>query len=366
MQKIKFIDGLRGWASLAVLIFHIFPCLIFQGIENPILSKMSFFGVRAVLIFFILSGFPLSIGLLKQQEREREREGCIVASKIISRYFRLAVPYLCASFIVFLLVKCGLSFYKYLPESLRFDWWTYAYSNFNVSIKNLLSFSLHDIFFTQAFLPSVEYTGVYYITNLWTMSVEFFGSLIVYIYFLITSNSRSRCSVYILSIIVFYLLNSYYIYFIAGIMFAEFYLLDLSKLLPSNKLCKYYPYIFDVISITMLIFPASIIQDHRIYSICLVFAIMNSFIVKKLFECPLSGLLGKLSFSLYLIHIPIIISFSSYMLLNYPGIVNSEKILFIGLPTVVISIILAIIFYPIDKYSIILGKKIANVTLKQD
>ena len=74
MQKIKFIDGLRGWASLAVLIFHIFPCLIFQGIENPILSKMSFFGVRAVLIFFILSGFPLSIGLLKQQERERERE----------------------------------------------------------------------------------------------------------------------------------------------------------------------------------------------------------------------------------------------------------------------------------------------------
>ena len=72
MQKIKFIDGLRGWASLAVLIFHIFPCLIFQGIENPILSKMSFFGVRAVLIFFILSGFPLSIGLLKQQEREKD------------------------------------------------------------------------------------------------------------------------------------------------------------------------------------------------------------------------------------------------------------------------------------------------------
>lgn len=77
MQKIKFIDGLRGWASLAVLIFHIFPCLIFQGIENPILSKMSFFGVRAVLIFFILSGFPLSIGLLKQQEREREKDALL-------------------------------------------------------------------------------------------------------------------------------------------------------------------------------------------------------------------------------------------------------------------------------------------------
>ena len=77
MQKIKFIDGLRGWASLAVLIFHIFPCLIFQGIENPILSKMSFFGVRAVLIFFILSGFSLSIGLLKQQEREREKDALL-------------------------------------------------------------------------------------------------------------------------------------------------------------------------------------------------------------------------------------------------------------------------------------------------
>lgn len=120
--KNKLYRRTKGLASLAVLIFHIFPCLIFHGIENSVLSKMSFFGIRAVLVFFILSGFSLSIGLLKQtREREREREGCIIAQKVISRYFRLAIPCLCASFMVYVLVKCGLSFYKYLPESLRFN-----------------------------------------------------------------------------------------------------------------------------------------------------------------------------------------------------------------------------------------------------
>lgn len=267
---------------------------------------------------------------------------------------------------VYVLVKCGLSFYKYLPESPRFNWWTYAYSNFDVSVKNLMNFSLHDIFFTQAFIPSEQYSGVYYITNLWTMSIEFFGSIIVYMYFLIISNNRNRRNVYLLSFIVFYLLNSYYVYFIAGIIFAEFYLVDLSKLLPQNKLYKYYPYAFDLLSITLLIWHTNIIQDPRVYCICLVFSIMNGSLVRSFFECPLSRWLGKLSFSLYLVHIPVIISFGSYMLLNYPNMADSEKIFFIGLPAVIFSVILAVIFYPADKYSIILGKKIANITLKEN
>lgn len=229
-----------------------------------------------------------------------------------------------------------------------------------------MNFSLHDIFFTQAFIPSEQYSGVYYITNLWTMSIEFFGSIIVYMYFLIISNSRGRRNVYLLSFIVFYLLNSYYVYFIAGIIFAEFYLIDLSKLLPQNKLYKYYPYAFDLLSVTLLIWHTNIIQDPRVYCICLVFSIMNGSLVRSFFECPLSRWLGKLSFSLYLVHIPVIISFGSYMLLNYPNMADSEKIFFIGLPAVIFSVILAVIFYPADKYSIILGKKIANITLKEN
>lgn len=119
--KNKLYRRTKGLASLAVLIFHIFPCLIFHGIENSVLSKMSFFWHQGSIgIFYTIRFFSLD-RIVKTNKREREREGCIIAQKVISRYFRLAIPCLCASFMVYVLVKCGLSFYKYLPESLRFN-----------------------------------------------------------------------------------------------------------------------------------------------------------------------------------------------------------------------------------------------------
>jgi hypothetical protein len=60
--RVVFLDGVRGWASLMVVLSHLLPC--FLAITTPAYRHwyLTFVsdGNFAVYIFFVLSGFALS------------------------------------------------------------------------------------------------------------------------------------------------------------------------------------------------------------------------------------------------------------------------------------------------------------------
>jgi peptidoglycan/LPS O-acetylase OafA/YrhL len=74
--RLKYLDGVRGWAALSVLIFHsswelfgrVLPRL--RTISFPLLNN----GPLAVYIFFVLSGFVLSVGYLRTNDLELVRK----------------------------------------------------------------------------------------------------------------------------------------------------------------------------------------------------------------------------------------------------------------------------------------------------
>jgi peptidoglycan/LPS O-acetylase OafA/YrhL len=89
-MRFRFLDALRGWAAVVVLFHHIFidglPANRFMA-DRLFWSKCFFMnGTYAVCLFFVISGFSLSIGYLQSGDDRG------LARMAAGRYLRLAVP----------------------------------------------------------------------------------------------------------------------------------------------------------------------------------------------------------------------------------------------------------------------------------
>ena len=106
MKRIGEIDGVRGWAALCVLLFH----LVWETFGNlfPLIKvpylKLFFDGPMAVYVFFILSGDALSSGYIRSLNKN------LIYKLIIKRYFRLLGPILLSCLIVYFLLYFHLTF----------------------------------------------------------------------------------------------------------------------------------------------------------------------------------------------------------------------------------------------------------------
>jgi hypothetical protein len=88
--RFRFLDGLRGWAAVVVLLHHLFvdglPANSFMA-DRALWAKVFFLnGTLAVSVFFVISGFSLSIRYL--ETGDAGALGRVAAG----RYLRLALP----------------------------------------------------------------------------------------------------------------------------------------------------------------------------------------------------------------------------------------------------------------------------------
>lgn len=70
-QRITSLDGVRGWASLVVVIYHC-SLIAMPHLDNSLAAwltqspaKLAFAGTEAVLVFFVLSGFVVALPVLR-------------------------------------------------------------------------------------------------------------------------------------------------------------------------------------------------------------------------------------------------------------------------------------------------------------
>jgi peptidoglycan/LPS O-acetylase OafA/YrhL len=176
-RKIHSLDGLRGLAALSVVFSHIFT-IFYSYLHIGLLSKQvpgkyaeqlfnspfTFFykGNSAVMLFFVMSGFVLSYSLIRKGVSES-----FLKTAVLKRYIRLNIP-VAASILI-----CACLMY------------VHAFTFNDTGVKLPLSFAYTgEVSFIEAIKQSLYGAIIFGKQNynyvLWTIKIEFFGSLLVY------------------------------------------------------------------------------------------------------------------------------------------------------------------------------------------
>lgn len=184
-------DGLRGFAALNVVLAHFIgafiptllhynypwyfreekiPSLLYDVISSPIITFL-FNGHLPVLIFFVLSGYVLSMPI-----RDNKRE--LLKKRVLGRYFRLNIPIVFTLIVSYILLKNGF-YYNVETASVSgsTDWLNIFFYTQEKSLNDLLHMSLYD-----TLLNSKSYLN----PPLWTIHIEFLGSLYLLTFFIKT------------------------------------------------------------------------------------------------------------------------------------------------------------------------------------
>jgi peptidoglycan/LPS O-acetylase OafA/YrhL len=376
VDRVYFLDGIRGWASFAVLLSHIIMC--FLVLTTPLLKydrerfmadissgeyldilcgifiKFITDGHLAVLIFFVLSGYALSVGQLNLEKRK-------LAIAITSRYFRLMIPIFITSLIAYILLKLDLMYNLEVattPE--KSSDWLGTFYKFDASIKDVIKFSFYDVFFKY----DVEKT---YNSSLWTMPIEIIGSIMIYTYLgIFRATEKINWKVILPLTFALFIFKPLYSCFLIGYIIAE-----INKKYDDNDYLFFFKKNINNEIFFILIFLTSAIlstcyRDNDcvtcLFASCIVFSVSFSKNLKLFFSNRLSNYLGRISFPLYLIQIPIICSLSSFLFLKLPTLgfnVFASNIINLFL-TIVVSLISATLLLPIETISIKYSKKIGK------
>jgi peptidoglycan/LPS O-acetylase OafA/YrhL len=176
VQRLKFLDGLRGWAAVFVLLYHVFcDGIPFDAAFGSQLKLfVPFNGGVGVFIFFVVSGFSLSIDYLALGDR---RSWLRIT---FGRYFRLAIPIFFACLVVHIAMKLG----AIAPPSERLPRFQ-EFLTFTPTWEHLARFSSYGVFFDYDYRDS-------YIGPLWTMPYELAGSFIALLSALVFRHTRWR------------------------------------------------------------------------------------------------------------------------------------------------------------------------------
>ncbi|WEQ53251.1 acyltransferase family protein [Komagataeibacter oboediens] len=202
---IKYLDGIRGIASLSVVIFHFFHEAL--GSFVPVFRSRIFYtifdGHEDVMIFFILSGDALSISYLR-----RKIEKTIVYS-FIKRYFRLLFVVFVSSFSVYVLMKLHIDPYRKAQYILDNNSWVGEGLDFRPKFYDFLQYSFGKVFFGDAQNK--------YNIFLWTMQYEILGSFLVMLLCISTKYMKEPKAYILATSICLILFQSYVGLFMFGL-----------------------------------------------------------------------------------------------------------------------------------------------------
>lgn len=373
-KRLSYLEGLRGLAAIMVFLCH-FSYAFYYALYSGVVAESNmpgnldtliavtplnvlYNGKLAVRIFFLLCGYVICIKFFKTGDKK------YLVSGAIKRYFRLIVPILFIEVITYLLMKMGV-YHNGAAAVISHsqDW----FMTFNSEEPNFF------IMLKEAFVEAFFGKPYAYNNILWIIRYEFLGSLMVYGILYVTGKWKYRHILYII-LCALCIRNDYVCIFI-GMLLSD---LMQNKPVWFDKLCKnkFILLISLIFGMFLATYPAAgkdINLQHTIYAIVpvpmviifyvvgsslLFFVLLNSELLQKFFGGKVLTFLGKYSFGIYLVHFPIIATFSSWFLVRMNGIINYNAIMIINfvltIPYVLIYAIL------VTKYIEPLGVRLAN------
>ncbi|WP_083821452.1 acyltransferase family protein [Legionella drancourtii] len=322
-------DGLRGVAAFSVAVAHFIsaflpmmahknypqtfsentsPSLFFEILTSPLIS-IFYNGHFAVLLFFVLSGYVLTFPYFTA-----EANILSLKRRLWGRYLRLNIPIACVIFLSFIVYQMG--WYKNIPAaeiSGSVIWFKNFFAE-QLTLKMAVNESIYDslVFGKHTFIPS-----------LWTLKIEFIGSIYVLAFFIVKPKERIIIPMILVFAILFLVHKEDSIYFYALFLGS---LLNLMKLnFRTRRLVfaiGFYLGAFQFECIAYDYLPEVLIWEkkafyHTIGALFMALAIIKGF-GEQFFQHKFIQFLGKISFSLYLIHFIILCSLSSALYLHFP------------------------------------------------
>ncbi|MGP8216651.1 MAG: acyltransferase family protein [Bacteroidia bacterium] len=329
VKRIHFVDGIRGIAAVIVVLYHyllgFYPALYrfeAQYSHTDNLSEkhltLSIFSIFynasfAVCMFFVLSGYALSYSFFKNKNSK-----IVLIPAIIRRYLRLEIPILFSAVLSFILLAAGLYTNVYIAvQYTKSTFWLSGLWNIQPSFFEMVKESVYTSIFKGG---SIKYNTV-----LWTMYIEFMGSMVVFLTLALFGRSKIRYLMYLVIMIVLNMYFSYLPAFVIGIALCDFY----------NSAER--PRLYGFVSIVLFalgiyigsyqnvgttrtiwngldwLFHANKTFPYILGASLILLAVINAKPLQKIFSSKIMQFFGKISFSLYLIHVLVLGSLSCFL-----------------------------------------------------
>jgi len=339
-NRLLALEGLRGIAAVIVVLFHalliFFPSFYYgpsqyiDGLhsfhfeDNLYANPFSIFlsGPFAVAIFFVISGFVLTVGFFQTKDQ------MIIKKLAMKRYIRLALPALASILIVFLVLATGLGVLKLNAESITQSIWLIGIWPMAPNLGDALIQGLVTIFT----IGDVSYNPV-----LWTMKYEFAGSFLVFIVAILFRQSKYRWILYLALAIAFH--NTWYLGFILGMILADLYVLGYFPFSYKKKPLMIlalavglffgsYLYgssqgtIYEFLKFSWLDDTMSQMFYFSVGAALVVIAVLTLPQLSRIFESKFISGLGKFTFSLYLIHMVVLFTVGAGFFLLFSSFVG--------------------------------------------
>jgi len=373
--RLSYLEGIRGLAAFIVLIAH-FKNIIAIDLETRTgeyfagLVHSTFLGdclnaflvtlldgKLAVYVFWFMSGYVISIRLFGVNGIQ------YLKLAAIKRYFRLAIPVLASVLLAYLLMKSGAMYNQQVADRSGPEFHSMrGVFNFDPDLLAAVKNALFDSFF------NFQYKGSYN-PILWTMSPELFGSFCCFFLFLVFRTWQGRYFVFPLLAIAALCFHQFWLAtFITG-----YVLCDLSH--NANSFSGFVTRAFErifsngwrmgFIMLILVLINGIFIKYYSGYAKVLVSAglvilVMFSPGLRSFFSSRLLTWLGRLSFSLYLVHLPLIYSLSCFLLISLPFGFAVNAVLS-GIVTIIVALLLSLAFTKwIDRPAIVLADALAR------
>lgn len=352
-KNLQLIQVLRGIAALLVVFFHATSNAKVILNKNFCFNFFSF-GNAGVDIFFVLSGFIItytSYNAIKKQ---------VNFLPFLRRRFVRIFPTYWIIISLFLLVQIIFPAYY----------------------KTHYHFTALNFFSTYFLLPG--HTMINGVS--WTLSFEIFFYLLFSFAFLI-SNKKVLfflAVIFSLIIILFSVFNpqpaNQYLGFILFPMNIEFFMGIAAAIIVRHITMKYYVSL--IVLGTLLFLISGIFTDNNYYllpdplnrvilfgipSFLIIIGVVKCELVKKIKTHNFFLYLGEASYSLYLIHLPVIVAF--YRIISKAGIQNNSLFHFLVFFVIGLICLFSILFYHLVEKHIIIAlnqKQKKRVTLKSE
>lgn len=328
------LEALRGMAALVVVVHHFVQCFLpgYDGtimpydadkalLGTPLFAFINGFG--AVMLFFVLSGYVLS---LKGFKPDAPR---IIGEMALKRWLRLAPPVTLSVLAVWVFFTLGWQHYADAASFNHSDCLTFLmYSGMpqdaRPGITDALAQGLYRTFLfgDHSFNPSI-----------WTMRIEFYGSFFVFAIALTLRWPARRLLFIYLPLYAFLVwLNIFFLMllpFLFGVIAAK--ATEKPRKLPAAPaflllalglyLCGYYVPIgwYGWLRAVHLSPPGYRMPILSLGGLMLLIVFATENVISKRFHGRLSRLLGQASFPLYLVHALLLTSPAAWAYAHFEG-----------------------------------------------
>ncbi len=366
--KLEYINGLKGIGAGIVYLCH-FVFAFYYGMysldaadchlpknfeifvgQSPL--NILFSGNFAVRLFLVMSGYVLCLGYFRTRDKKRLLAG------MGKRYFRLFAPILLCNVIICILMSAG-AYKNVIVSELTGSSWLAGFNRCEPYLTDAVLEGGVLCFFTQC----NQYNGV-----LWTIPYLFIGAILVYLICYLLGEKRWRFALYaVLGLLLF---RTDY----AGV-FLGFVLCDImhtqTGLVQWIKGKKWIGWGLFILGFYLSSYPSAgahlagtiygwipvvmVVPYHLVGALFLVCGVLLLDPLQKFFSWKPFVKLGDLSYSLYLVHFPVLATAGCGMFQFLYGKINYHgAVLVTFLITTTITVAVSAVF---TKYVEPLGKK---------